>query len=248
MGGHPRLESQLSRDTPPPRSFHGRRHGRRLRSGLKGLLRDLLPRLSVAVPPGGVLDPGTLFPPLADGRRRPVWLEIGFGAGENLAWQARAHPDVGLLGAEVFINGIAQLLRRVETDDLAAVRIFQGDARDLLEALPAASIDRVFVLFPDPWPKARHHKRRLIQRDTLAQLARIMGDGVELRLATDDMPYARWMLEQMAGHPDFIWLAEGPDDWRQRPADWPPTRYEAKAQASGDTSVYLRFARRPRPL
>ncbi|MHA1601228.1 MAG: tRNA (guanosine(46)-N7)-methyltransferase TrmB [Alphaproteobacteria bacterium] len=220
-----------------------------MRSGLKALLRDLLPRLSVALPPvGGMLDTGGLFPPQADGSARPVWLEIGFGAGEHLAWQARTHPDVGMLGAEFFVNGIAQLLRRVDNEDLAAVRIFQGDARDLLEVLPAASIDRVFVLFPDPWPKVRHHKRRLIQPDTLAQLARITRDGAQLCLATDDMPYARWMLEQLTGHSDFAWLAEGPGDWRQRPGDWPPTRYEAKAEASGHRPVYLRFARRPRPV
>jgi len=237
-----------SRATPPPRSCHGRRQGRRLRPGLQALMRDMLPRLSVARPPApGGLDPGALFPPLAAGRPRPVWLEIGFGAGEHLAYQAQAHPHVGLLGAEVFVNGIAQLLRRVAADDLAAVRIFQGDARDLLEALPAASISRVFALFPDPWPKARHHKRRLIQRETLDHLARVMGDGVELRLATDDMPYARWILEHMAGHPDFIWLAEAPGDWRERPADWPPTRYEAKARARGRRPVFLRYSRRPRP-
>jgi len=243
MAGRPRLE------TPPRRPFHGRRHGRQLRGGLKALLQDLLPRLSVALPQGGgALDPGGLFPPLATGGRRPVWLEIGFGAGEHLAWQARAQPDVGMLGAEFFVNGIAQFLRRIDDENLDVVRIFQGDARDLLEALPAASIDRAFILFPDPWPKARHHKRRLIQRDTLAHLARILRDGVELRLATDDMPYARWMLERLVRHPDFVWLAEGPDDWRQRPADWPPTRYEAKAKASGQPPVYLRFSRRERPI
>ena len=243
MAGRPRG------DTPPRRPFHGRRHGRQLRSGLKALLRDLLPRLSVTLPPDErTLDPGSVFPPLAGGGPRPVWLEIGFGAGEHLAWQARAHPDVGMLGAEFFVNGIAQLLRRVDHEHLDAVRIFQGDARDLLEALPAASIDRAFILFPDPWPKARHHKRRMIQRATLDHLARITRDGVELRLATDDMPYARWMLEQMVGHPDFVWLAEGPDDWRQRPADWPPTRYEAKAKASGHRPVFLRFVRRKRPM
>ncbi len=252
MAGRPRLDTPSSRDSAPRRPFHGRRQGRRLRRGLKTLLRDMLPRLSVALPTGGgALDPGALFPPLSGGGRRPVWLEIGFGAGEHLAWQARAHPDVGLLGAEVFVNGIAQLLRRVDESrsdggELPAVRIFQGDARDLLEALPAASIDRVFMLFPDPWPKTRHHKRRLIQPETLAHLARIMRDGVELRLATDDMEYARWMLERLRGQADFVWLAEGPGDWRRRPADWPPTRYEAKAEASGRRPVYLRFARRQR--
>ena len=214
---------------------------------MQALLRDLLPRLRVAIPPGGKLDLDTLFPPPTGGRRRPVWLEIGFGAGEHLAWQARTHPHVSLLGAEFFINGIAQLLRRLQgagrEEGLDTVRIFQGDARDLLEALPAAAIDRAFVLFPDPWPKARHHKRRLIQPQTLDQLARVLSDGAELRLATDDMTYARWMLETVIAHPDFVWLAEGPDDWRRRPDDWPATRYQAKAEASGRRPVYLRFSR-----
>lgn len=221
---------------------------------MKTLLRDLLPRLQVSIPPGGgTLDLGTLFPsPTAsqkiDGDRRHVWLEIGFGAGEHLAWQARAHPHIGLLGAEFFINGIAQLLRRVNDEGLDTVRVFQGDARDLLEALPAAAIDRAFILFPDPWPKARHHKRRLIGPQTLDQLARIMADEAELRLATDDRDYARWMLEALIAQPDFIWLAEGPDDWRRRPDDWPPTRYQAKAEAVGRRPVYLRFVRRPRRI
>lgn len=252
MTGRARFGTPPSPDPSPPRPMHGRRHGRRLRSGQKTLLRDLLPRLAVSLPPGGgYLDPGALFPPLAGGDRRPVWLEVGFGAGEHLAWQAGAHPDVGLLGAEVFVNGIAQLLRRVHDQGgdgagPAAVRIFQGDARDLLDAVPAASIDRVFILFPDPWPKARHHKRRLIQPETLEHLARIMRDEVELRLATDDMSYARWMLEALTAHADFLWLADGPEDWRQRPDDWPPTRYQAKAEAAGRRPVYLRFARRAR--
>jgi tRNA (guanine-N7-)-methyltransferase len=213
------------------------------------LLDDLLPRLAVILPPGGALDPATLFAP-QDGApqpgRRPVWLEIGFGAGEHLAWQAGANPDVGLLGVEVFVNGIAQLLARIDAAGLGNVRLFQDDARDLLEALPAASIDRAFVLFPDPWPKARQQKRRLIQPGTVGHLARVMSDGAELRLATDDPAYARWMLEVLAAHPDFAWLAEGPKDWRQPTPDWPPTRYQAKAEAAGRPPVYLRFARAPR--
>ncbi len=231
----------------PRRAFHGRRCGRRLRTGLRTLLRDLLPRLQISLPTnGGKFDPSTLFPPLAAGGRRRVWLEVGFGAGEHLAWQAHAHPHVGLLGAEFFINGIAQLLRRIEAEGLNTVRIFQGDARDLLEALPTAAIDRAFILFPDPWPKARHRKRRLIQPQTLDHLARVLADGAELRLATDDMDYARWMLEALIVRSDFVWLAEGPGDWRRRPDDWPSTRYQAKAEASGRRPVYLRFARRPR--
>jgi len=231
----------------PRRAFHGRRRGRRLRRGLQALLQEALPNLAVAVPPGAArLDPSTLFPAPSDGGRRQVWLEIGFGAGEHLAWQAAAHPRVALLGAEVFINGIAQLLRRIDDSGLDNVRIFQGDGRDLLEMVPAAAIDRVFILFPDPWPKARHHKRRLIQPDSVAHLARIMTDGAELRLATDDETYARWMLERLTAHADFDWLANGPEDWRRRPTDWPATRYQNKAEAAGRRPVYLRFARHRR--
>jgi len=243
---HPAAASPAG-EVPLRRPFHGRRHGRRLRAGQQSLLGDLLPRLAVTLPPGGRLDPAALFAPPDDGQGRPLWLEIGFGAGEHLAWQAGANPEVGLLGAEVFVNGIAQLLRRIDADGLDNVRIFQDDARDLLTALPEASIGRAFVLFPDPWPKARHQKRRLIQPDALDHMARVMTDGAELRLATDDLAYARWMLEVLVAHPDFSWLAEGPDDWRQRPEDWPPTRYQAKAEAAGRSPVYLRFARSARP-
>jgi tRNA (guanine-N7-)-methyltransferase len=238
----PRPGLQHAGDALPHRPFHGRRHGRRLRAGQKHLLESLLPRLAVDLPPGGRLDPAALFDRPDEGRRR-IWLEIGFGAGEHLAWQARAHPAVGLIGAEVFVNGIAQLLRRIEAEGLDNVRIYQNDARDLLAALPAASIDRAFVLFPDPWPKARHRKRRLIQPETADDLARILADGAELRLATDDPAYAGWMLEILARHPAFAWQAEAPDDWRRPPADWPATRYQAKAEAAGRPPVYLRFAR-----
>lgn len=175
-----------------------------------------------------------------------VWLEIGFGAGEHLAWQAEQHPDVGLLGAEYFINGIASLLRRINDRKIGNLRVYQGDGRDLLEALPEASIGRVFLLFSDPWPKARHHKRRVIQEATIGQLARIMADEAELRLATDDMDYLKWMLERVVHHPDFEWLAQGPADWRARPPDWPPTRYEIKALDQGRRPAYLRFRRRSR--
>ena len=236
------------------RNFYGRRHGRRLRSGLKGLLQELLPRLGIVLPPEGrSLDPAGLFgPPPAARTAVPwpgeIWLEIGFGSGEHLAWQAERRPEVGFLGAEFFVNGIAALLREVRDRNLANLRIFQGDGRDLLAALPEASLDRVFILFPDPWPKARHNKRRLLGDETLERLAAVMKDGVELRLATDDMGYLRWMLERLVGHPDFEWLARGPRDWRERPGDWPATRYEKKALSQGREPVFLRFRRRNRGL
>ena len=228
---------------PGRRAFYGRRQGRRLRPGLKALLDELLPQIAVSLPhDGGKLDPATLF----DGRRAGYALEIGFGAGEHLAWQAARHPEIGFLGAEYFVNGVAGLLRRIQDRGLDNVRIYHGDARDLLDVLPERSLDRAYILFPDPWPKARHHKRRIVQDHTLARLAQVMKDEVELRLATDDMDYLRWMLERLLRNPEFEWLARGPRDWRERPEDWPQTRYESKAVDQGRRPVYLRFRRRPR--
>ncbi len=239
----PERESDPPGREPGRRAFYGRRQGRRLRPGLKALLDELLPQVAVRLPQdGGALDPATLF----DGPCAGYALEIGFGAGEHLAWQAERHPEIGFLGAEYFINGVAGLLRRIQDRGLDNVRIYHGDARDLLDALPERSLDRAYILFPDPWPKARHHKRRIVQDQTLARLAQVMKDEVELRLATDDKDYLRWMLERLLRSPDFEWLARGPRDWRERPEDWPQTRYESKAFDQGRRPVYLRFRRRPR--
>ncbi len=175
-----------------------------------------------------------------------IWLEIGFGAGEHLAAQAESHDDFGFIGCEVFENGIAKLLGDIARRKLNNIRIFPDDARRLITTLAPACIGRVFILFPDPWPKARHHKRRVVSNETLDQLARIMTDGAELRLATDDAGYFEWMLERVTGHPAFEWLARRPKDWLARPADWPPTRYEAKARAAGRVPLFVRARRRPR--
>jgi tRNA (guanine-N7-)-methyltransferase len=248
--GNPRTGSG-----PGRRAFYGRRQGRRLRPGLKVLLDELLPQVAIPLPrDGGRLDPADLFDnscagPSTGPRAGPCTgfaLEIGFGGGEHLAWQAERHPEIGFLGAEFFINGVAGLLRRVRDRGLGNVRIYHGDARDLLDALAERSLDRADILFPDPWPKARHHKRRIVQDDILARLAQALKDGAELRLATDDMDYLRWMLERLLRNPDFEWLARGPRDWRERPGDWPQTRYEHKALDQGRRPVYLRFRRRPR--
>ena len=193
----------------------------------------------MTLPDDGILDPRALFPEAARG----IWLEIGFGAGEHLAWQAAAHRDIGFLGAEVFLNGIASLVRQIEADGLDNVRIYQGDGRDLLDALPVGGLGRVFLLFADPWPKRRHHKRRFIQRASLDRLAALLRPGGELRLATDHRGHLDWMLERVTAHPAFRWCAEGPGDWRRRPPDWPETRYERKALAQGLKPVYLRFRR-----
>lgn len=224
--------------------IYGRRRGRRLRLGQRDLLATLLPRLRFTVPESGTLDPFMLFAtPPAD-----IWLEIGFGAGEHLAHQAAAHPEVGFLGAEVFENGVVRLLAEVRRRALANIRVLVDDARLLLAALPDRALGRVFILFPDPWPKQRHHKRRLISAANLDQLARTMKDGAELRLATDDVGYLRWMLELAPVHPALEWRAERPQDWRERPADWPATRYEGKAAAAGRTPYFLILRRKPRKL
>lgn len=199
-----------------------------------------MPRLSIALPEAGSLDPVALFPkpPAA------VWLEIGFGGGEHLAEQAERHPEIGFIGSEVFENGVARLVGEVARRGLDNVRIVADDARLLLDRLAPASVGRVFILFPDPWPKLRHHKRRLIAPATLDRLAAVMQPDAELRLATDDPGYLIWILGYVTAHPAFTWLARGPADWRERTADWPPTRYEDKARAAGRTPIFLRFARR----
>jgi tRNA (guanine-N7-)-methyltransferase len=192
-------------------------------------MQELLPRLR--------LDAGA---PLPAG---PLWLEIGFGGGEHLAWQAAQHPDVTLIGCEIYRNGIAALLAQVDRDGLGNVRIWPEDARDFIDRLPDISIERAFLLFPDPWPKARHAERRFVAGSNLDALARVLKPGAELRVATDDPVYLRWTLELLPMHPAFRWQVAGPSDWRQRPPDWPPTRYERKALAAGRKPAYLRFLR-----
>jgi tRNA (guanine-N7-)-methyltransferase len=222
--------------------FYGRRRGRPLRAGQRERQIILLPRLSFELPENGRLDPSRLFDPPYP----KIWLEIGFGGGEHLAEQADRHPGIGFIGCEVFENGVAKLLGEVERRGLANVRIHAGDVRPLLAALAPRSISRVFILFPDPWPKARHRKRRLVAPATLDRLAEIMTDSAELRLATDDPGYLSWMLEHTTAHPAFAWTARRPTDWRERAADWPPTRYEEKARKAGRISAFLRFERRIR--
>jgi tRNA (guanine-N7-)-methyltransferase len=221
------------------RLIYGRRKGHRLRPGRQRLLAELLPQLEVRLPEDGVLDPARLFAQ----RPRTLWLEIGFGGGEHLAYQAAAHPDVGLIGCEPFIGGVARLLSLIEAQGLANIRLFADDARLLMQALPDACLERVFILFPDPWPKARHHKRRIVNPVTAGEFVRLLRPGGELRLASDDMEYVRAMLRALRARPELQWQARRPADWRERPADWPMTRYESKAVAAGRACVFLRFRR-----
>ncbi len=224
--------------------FYGRRRGRPLRAGQRERQSSLLPRVSFTMPEDGRLDPASLFP----APPRDIWLEIGFGGGEHLAAQAETHPCIDFIGCEVFENGVAKLLGEIDRRGLANVRIYPNDARPLLAALAPQSVGRVFILFPDPWPKARHHKRRLVAPVTLDRLAEIMTDGAELRLATDDLGYLGWMLEHTTNHPSFFWTARRPADWRDRPEDWPATRYELKAHKEGRTPAFLSFLRKARRI
>jgi tRNA (guanine-N7-)-methyltransferase len=195
-------------------------------------METLLPRLRV---PQAPFDPKALMPGAAE-----VWLEIGFGGGEHLAAQAARRPDVLLIGAEPFQNGVASALRHIDEQGLTNVRLQDGDARALLANLPDASLDRVFILFPDPWPKARHHKRRLVQAELVAELARVLKPGGRLRFASDWADYVDWSLERLLRA--FRWTAERAADWRGAPADHITTRYEEKRL--GDCApVFLDFVR-----
>ena len=173
-------------------------------------------------------------------------MEVGFGAGEHLFQLAGENPDIGLIGAEPYETGVAKLLTKLANNPQNNVRIYEGDGRDIIAALPDASLSRFFLLFPDPWPKTRHHKRRFLQIEMLDELARVMRPGAELRFATDDKSYLPYALERLVAHPAFEWTAKGPRDWKVRPEGWPPTRYEAKA-IKGPPSYLAWLRRRPDP-
>jgi tRNA (guanine-N7-)-methyltransferase len=239
-GGRSRGFSIASVTEAPPRRIYGRRRGRPLRPGQQQRQATLLPQLAIELPNEGMLDPAALFPQPPPA----IWLEIGFGGGEHLAAQAESRPEIGFIGCEVYENGVARLVGETARRSLGNIRILMDDARRLLDCLKPSSIERAFILFPDPWPKARHKKRRLVAAETLDRLAAIMRPGAELRLATDDPDYLVSMLALLTDHPDFVWLARRPADWRERPPDWPPTRYEEKARAAGRPPVFLRFVRR----
>ena len=224
------------------RSF-GRRRGRKASDRQCTLMSTLLPRVAVDVTRLAA-GPGAGFAALFGKPLAQIWLEIGFGGGEHLIWQAHANPEVGLIGCEPFEDGVVKVLDAIDREAIGNVRVQADDARPLLRALPAASIDRAFILFPDPWPKRRHQKRRLVQPPLVAELARVLKPGAELRFATDIGDYARTALLAICGNPQFYWAAVSPADWRERPADWPPTRYEAKAVREGRRSYYFRFCRR----
>ena len=220
------------------RKLYGRRKGPKLSAHQSGLRQKLLGELA--------FDPAKEALKQFPDTVRELWLEVGFGAGEHLFQLANEHPDVGLIGAEPYETGVAKLLTKLANHPLNNVRIYEGDGRDVITALPDASLDRFFLLFPDPWPKTRHHKRRFLQMEMLDALARVLKPGAELRFATDDKSYLPYALERLVAHPAFEWTARGPRDWKTRPEGWPPTRYEAKA-IKGPPSYLALLRKRPAP-
>lgn len=226
----------MTTEQPRAGSFYGRRKGHRLREQQSRLMEETLPRLRID--PDAISDVAALF-------ARPVsqvWLEIGFGGGEHLLHQMQLNPDVGFIGCEPFINGMAKLL--AGEPDARRLALHDADATELLPRLPAASIDRAFVLYPDPWPKRRQRKRRIISPQTVNNLARLLKPGAIFRFATDIDDYAAWTLARVIASGQFDWTAERADDWRLPWTDWPGTRYEQKAFREGRTPAYLTFLRR----
>ena len=231
-------------DGAPWRNFYGRRHGKALRPGQQVHLDTTLEALRpkgvtwAENPERNPLDLTTLFD-----REGDLWLEIGFGSGEHLLHQARTYPNVNFIGCEPFINGVAALVPRIAEEGLENIRVHPGDARDLLDVLTPGSVARAFLLYPDPWPKARHHRRRFVNPEMMEPLARAMAKGAHLRVATDIEDYVRQTLEVTGQGGLFEWLAETPADWREPWPDWHRTRYEAKAVREGRTPHYLTFQR-----
>ncbi len=218
------------------RRLYGRSQGHKLRAGQASLVEELLPRVSV--PLSGALTAETLF-----GGARPLELEIGFGAGEHLAAQATARPDTGFIGCEPFLNGVVGALAHVREGSLTNVRVHMGDALDVLERLSDASLSRAYLLHPDPWPKARHAKRRMVNPGPLDLIAAKLKPGAEFRLGTDDPTYCRWSMMVMNTRRDFEWNARRSADFLTRPADWPETRYERKARRHGREVWYFTYRR-----
>ena len=222
----------------PRRQLYGRSKGKALRAAQADRIAHLLPEH--ALDPAGLGDdPAAQFSPRPQG----LMLEIGFGGGEHLAAQAGAHPEIGFFGVEPFLNGVAKLLAAIEAGRLSNVRVLRGDGRDVLAALPDACLDRVYLLYPDPWPKRRQRKRRIVDMPFLAEVARVLKPGAEFRFATDIDDYAGWTLARIAQQDRLVWRAEKAEDWRQPWQEWHRTRYEEKAIREGRAPGYFRFVK-----
>ena len=224
------------------RNFYGRTKGKALNAAQYRYLDEDLPRLSLAGitfaenPERNTLDIGEL----SGGRR--VWLEVGFGGGEHLVHQALKNPDVQFLGVEPYLNGMAMLLGKIRKAGVDNIKLYMGDARNLLDVLPYGSINKAFLLYPDPWPKLRHHRRRFVTPEHLIPLSKCLKSGAEFRVATDIEDYVRQTLIEVP-KVGFEWLSEGPEDWRTPWADWISTRYELKALREDRTPHYMTFSK-----
>jgi tRNA (guanine-N7-)-methyltransferase len=220
-------------------SFFGRRKGHKLRSHQADLIDNLLPHLAVGIETPAPEKLTELFDDGID----DVRLEIGFGGGEHLIAEAKAFPKIGFIGCEPYVNGMAKILTQIEANNVGNIRLFAGDAAELLAWAPARSVARVDLIHPDPWPKRRHWKRRFVQDATVKAMARILKDGGEFRFVSDIDDYCAWTLAHLMRSPDFAWLAERAVDWQQPWADYTMTRYGAKAEREGRKAAYLRFRR-----
>ena len=228
--------SELRDKIPPQRAFFGRRKGHPLKPRQAALFDTLLPKCALDLKQPAPADLRALFGDVDD-----VCLEIGFGGAEHLVGEARAHPRSGFVGSDAFVNAIGKALVAIEADAIANIRLHFGDASALLDWLPAGSLTRIDLLYPDPWPKRRHWKRRFIQDDSLARLARILKHGGDLRFATDIADYAAYALTRVLRSSDFVWTAESADDWRRPWKGFTGTRYEAKAKREGRAPAYFVF-------
>jgi tRNA (guanine-N7-)-methyltransferase len=214
--------------------FYGRRKGKPLRKGRASAYETVMDEIRITLPEDGALP--DLFP------GRETWLEIGFGDGAHLAHMALNNPDVGFIGCEPFVNGVAALCRDIRDKGIKNIRIWPDDARLLLARLKDKSVGRCFLLNSDPWPKTRHHKRRFIQQETLDELHRILKPGAELRMSSDHPSLTAWQLEKAYFHAGFTWNARRAADWKDRPADMPETRYQKKGAGQGRPTVFLSFS------
>jgi tRNA (guanine-N7-)-methyltransferase len=233
------MQASDNKQAPRPRAFFGRRKGHALKPRQAALFDTLLPRLALDLSRPAPGDLRALFPGADE-----VRMESGFGGGEHLIAEAEHHPRVGFIGVEPFVNGMAKALAAIDERKLANIRLHHGDAADLLAWLPAGSLVRVDLLYPDPWPKRRHWKRRFVQNESIAALARLLRPGGEFRFATDIPDYAAWTLARFMRAADFAWTAERADDWRLPWPNFSGTRYEAKAKREGRAPCYLIFRRR----
>ena len=227
----------MSRKTKPhiepgrPRMY-GRSSGKALRPRQLQLMDDLYPRIAIDPKAEIALPPG-----------KDIWLELGFGGAEHLIWQARHNPDALVIGAEPFLNGVAKAVSGVDDHSLENVRLYMGDGREVMDSLPDEALSRMFVLFPDPWPKARHNKRRIITPEFLSQVYRLVKPGGVFRFGSDIIDYVDWTLTRIKAHGGFRFDPVSKNDWLVRPDDWPETRYEAKAIREGRTCHYFEFVR-----